>query len=101
ELAAQEEDAARAVSIAEHARQTLETTQQAERDAESVRGGAPSQDLISAQLSDIAAAEKALEGMPAREKLESVLAEAESAYDHLRTMHAATDIRRHLKAGDA
>lgn len=59
-----------------------------------------STDLIRTVLHDLEAAQAAMLQMPDRHQLDSAVLEAEAALDHLKTRHAAAEIRAHLKDGD-
>ncbi|MCC6368154.1 MAG: SMC family ATPase [Bryobacterales bacterium] len=57
-------------------------------------------DLIRARLEKLRKAESAMAGLPAKETVHSAVGEAEAALDHLQTLNAASEIRRHVKAGE-
>lgn len=101
DLVTQQEVSARTASAHALARQQLGVAEEAAHQAKEARAGKPSPDLLKSQLKDVRAAETAMQALPAQEAMQEALAKAESSWEHLRTLHAAGDIRRHLKTGDS
>jgi DNA repair protein SbcC/Rad50 len=60
-----------------------------------------SADLLRATLSELETANRAMDGLPSQQQVETSVTEAEHALEHLQTQHAAHGIRQQLKAGDA
>ncbi|MCZ2149227.1 MAG: SMC family ATPase [Bryobacterales bacterium] len=118
ELAARRKDRqAKAASLpqleveARKAAESLEAARQARGEAQRKAGEAQqaledfrkahgSGDLIRARLEKLRKAEAAMAGLAAKEAVHSAVAEAEGALEYLQTLHAAGEIRRHVKAGD-
>ncbi len=90
----------RALAAADAARAAVAEAKTSCAEAEEARATLPSTDLLRKQIDDLSGARTALDALPAEAAITARLREAETAYEHLRDLHAAGEIRRHLKTGD-